>query len=275
MSKKYKPINSSSRGVVLIDRSSLWKGGPLKCLTERLRNTGGKNNMGRLTIGGRKANGQKIYRKIDFKRNKDNTTAIVQRIEYDPNRNAFIALIKYEDGQLSYILAPDKLKPGDEVVSGTLLDFKVGYCSILEKIPSGINVHNVEIVPGRGGKFARSAGSYVELAGKEGGFAILKMPSGESRKVSLKCRATIGQVSNIDALKTCLGKAGRAVKLGKRPIVRGIAKNPVDHPNGGRTNGGKIFSNHTGRVIKGKRTRAKKKTSGKMIISRRKSRRNS
>jgi large subunit ribosomal protein L2 len=270
MSLKYlKPVNSSSRGVVLVDKSDLWKGRPLKELTVGLRKSGGRNNRGVVTIQHRGGGHRQLYRKIDFLRNKEGRASI-ERIEYDPNRSAFISLIKYEDDSLSYVLCAEGLKVGDIIECGNGSDIKVGNTLQLNYIPAGNFVHNVELNPGKGGVLGRSAGIGIYLAGKECGFAILRMPSGEMRKVSLECRATIGKVSNGDHQHIVLGKAGRSRMRGRRPIVRGVAKNPVDHRNGGDTSGGKHFSNEMGTVRKGQRSRSKKKAFSHMILKRRK-----
>lgn len=267
--KKLKPTNSSSRGVVLIKKNHLWKEGPLGSLTVRLKNTGGRNNRGVITCQGKMSIYAKMYRKVDFLRKKEDCSAVVERIEYDPNRTAFIALIKYEDGTMSYILAPDKLKVGATVSSGPDAEIVLGNALKLKHIPMGTTIHNVELIPGRGGGIARSAGAFASLSGKEMGYAILKMPSSEIRKVPLECRATIGIVSNIDLFNEVLGKAGRSFYRGRRPHTRGTCRNPVDHHNGGR-GVGKVLCNFNGNVIKGKKTRDKNKLSSKMIISRRK-----
>ena len=270
MSLKYlKPINSSSRGVVLVDKSKLWKGGPLKELTVGLRKSGGRNNRGVITIQHRGGGHRRLYRKIDFLRQKEGR-ATIERIEYDPNRSAFIALIRYEDDSLSYILCADGLKVGDIIECGNASDIKAGNTLQLNYIPAGNFIHNVELNAGRGGVLGRSAGIGIYLAGKEYGFGILKMPSGEMRKVSLECKGTIGKLSNSDHQHIVLGKAGRSRMLGRRPTVRGVAKNPVDHRNGGDTSGGKHFSNEMGTVRKGQRTRSKKKAFMHMILKRRK-----
>lgn len=269
--KKYKPINPSSRGVVLVDKSSLWKGRSWKSLTTRLCKTGGRNNTGRLTsrcIGG---GHRKMYRKIDFKRQKDNMLATIERIEYDPNRTAFIALIKYSDNEYNYILATNDMQIGDIVQSGENAPIKSGNCLPMSNIPLGTMIHNIELVPREGGKIIRTAGRGVILTGKEGGYAILKLPSGETRKISLNCRATIGQISNEDHGKQVLGKAGRTRHLGYRPVNRGIARNPVDHHNGGRTHGGKTFKNANGRISKGMITKTRKKFLHLIITNKRKS----
>jgi len=270
--KKYNPTTPSQRGLVRVDKSDLWKGGPVKQLTEGISKTGGRNNRGRITsrhIGG---GHKKLYRLIDFKRNKFDSVATIERIEYDPNRTAYIALIKYEDGDLSYILAPAKLNPGDKVVSGNDdVDIKIGNCLPLKNIPVGTIVHNVEMKPGKGGQIARSAGASVSLVGKDSGYAQLKLASGELRIVLLSCMATIGTLSNADKKNTIVGKAGRNRWLGKRPHVRGVAMNPVDHPHGGgegKTSGGRHPVTPWGKPTKGKKTRKNKLTS-KFILKRR------
>ncbi len=265
--KYLKPINNSSRNTVLISRTNLWKNGPFKGLIERICRTGGRNNRGIITSRHRGGGCRKIYRIIDFHRCKDNQKAVVERIEYDPNRTAFIALIRYEDNTYNYIIAPDKLKPGMTIYSGIKGQIEVGNCFELANIPIGTMIHNIELIPGEGAKMVRSAGGFAYLSGKESGFAILKMPSKELRKIPLSCRATIGIISNIDYMHVNIGKAGRNRHKGIRPLTRGIATNPVDHHNGGRTNGGKIFKNWTGRIVKGART---KRRFNNMIISRRK-----
>jgi len=270
--KKYNPTTPSQRGLVRVDRSELWKGGPQKQLTEGIAKTGGRNNRGRITsrhIGG---GHKKLYRIIDFKRNKFDSVATIERIEYDPNRTAYIALIKYEDGELSYILAPAKLKQGDKIISGTGdVDIKIGNSLPLKNIPVGTIVHNVEMKPGKGGQIARSAGASVSLVGKDSGYAQLKLASGELRIVLLSCMATIGTLSNADKKNTIVGKAGRNRWLGKRPHVRGVAMNPVDHPHGGgegKTSGGRHPVTPWGKPTKGKKTRKNKLTS-KFILRRR------
>ncbi|MFK7973360.1 MAG: 50S ribosomal protein L2 [Rickettsiaceae bacterium] len=269
--KKYNPTTPSQRGLVRVDKSELWKGKPVKQLTKGLKKTGGRNNLGRITsrhIGG---GHKKLYRLIDFKRNKFDIEAIVERIEYDPNRTAYIALLKYEDGELAYILAPDKLKEGDKVVSGASSDIKVGNCLPLKNIPVGTTIHNVEMKVGKGGQIARSAGAAVNLIGKDSGYAQIKLASGELRVVPLDCVATIGSVSNADKKNTIVGKAGRSRWLGRRPTVRGVAMNPVDHPHGGgegKTSGGRHPVTPWGKPTKGKKTRKNKLTS-KFILKRR------
>lgn len=269
--KNFKPVTPSTRQLVLIDRSQLFKGRPVKELTEGLKKTGGRNHFGRITtrhIGG---GHKRRYRLIDFKRRKFDIGATVERIEYDPNRTAFIALIKYDDGELNYILAPQRLKAGDRVVAGEKADIKPGNAMPLKSIPVGTIIHNVEMKPGKGGQMARSAGSFVQLVGKDQGMALVRLTSGEQRLVQAECMATIGAVSNPDNQNTNLGKAGRKRWLGIRPTVRGVAMNPIDHPHGGgegRTSGGRHPVTPWGKNTKGKRTRNNKRTQ-KMILRRR------
>jgi large subunit ribosomal protein L2 len=269
--KNYKPVTPSTRGLVLIDRSQLFKGRPVKELTEGLKKTGGRNNTGRITtrhIGG---GHKRRYRMIDFKRRKFDVGATVERIEYDPNRTAFIALIKYDDSELAYILAPQRLKVGDRVVAGEKVDIKPGNAMPMKSIPVGTIIHNVEMKPGKGGQMARSAGSFVQLVGKDQGMALLRLASGEQRLVQADCMATIGAVSNPDNQNTKLGKAGRKRWMGVRPTVRGVAMNPIDHPHGGgegRTSGGRHPVTPWGKNTKGKRTRNNKRTQN-MILRRR------
>jgi len=269
--KQFKPTTPGRRGLVLVDRSALWKGKPEKSLTEGLRKKGGRNNTGRITARRRGGGHKRRYRVIDFKRNKFDVAATVERLEYDPNRSAFIALIKYEDGELAYILAPQRLRAGDSVISGSTVDVKPGNALPLQNIPVGTIIHNVEMKPGKGGQIARSAGTYVQLIGKDQGYAQLRLSSGELRMVRAECMATIGAVSNPDKQNIKLGKAGRKRWIGKRPSVRGVAMNPIDHPHGGgegRTSGGRHPVTPWGKPTKGKRTRSNKKTDG-LIMRRR------
>jgi large subunit ribosomal protein L2 len=270
--KSYSPVTPSQRQLVLIDRGELWKGKPVKALTEGLTKTGGRNNHGRTTAWHRGGGHKRKYRFVDFKRRKTGQPAIVERLEYDPNRSAFIALIRYEDGELSYILAPQRLKAGDEVVSGEGSDIKPGNALPLNRTPIGTIVHNVEMKPGKGGQLARSAGAYVQLVGRDGDYAQLRLPSGEIRVVRGECFATVGAVSNPDHQNVNYGKAGRKRWLGRRPHVRGVAMNPVDHPHGGgegRTSGGRHPVTPWGKGTKGTKTRRNKATD-KYIIRRRK-----
>jgi large subunit ribosomal protein L2 len=269
--KKYNPTTASQRGLVRIDKSDLWKGGPHKPLTKGLTKTGGRNNLGRMTSRHRGGGHKRLYRIIDFKRNKLDCVATIERIEYDPNRSAYIALVKYDDGVYSYILAPAKMKAGDQVVSGPDSDIKTGNCLPLKNIPVGTIVHNVEMKPGKGGQIARSAGTSVSIVGKDSGYAQIKLSSSEVRLVPLECMATIGSLSNADKKNTIVGKAGRSRWLGRRPHVRGVAMNPVDHPHGGgegKTSGGRHPVTPWGKPTKGKKTRKNKLTS-KFIIRRR------
>lgn len=270
--KQYKPDTPGQRGLVLVDRSQLWKGDPVKSLTEGLRKKGGRNNQGHITarrIGG---GHKRRYRKIDFKRNKLDMAAVVERIEYDPNRTAFIALLKYSDGELAYILAPQRLAVGDEVVSGkTGIDIKPGNAMPMAAMPVGTIIHNVEMKAGKGGQMARSAGTYAQIIGKDQGYAQVRLSSGEIRLVRGECMATVGAVSNPDQQNINLGKAGRKRWLGKRPSVRGVAMNPVDHPHGGgegRTSGGRHPVTPWGKPTKGKKTRSNKKTDRLIMRSR-------
>jgi large subunit ribosomal protein L2 len=270
--KQYNPKTPGMRQLVLVDRSELYKGRPVKKLTHGLTKSGGRNNHGRITMRWRGGGHKRLYRIIDFKRRKFDVVGTVERIEYDPNRTGFIALIKYDDGEIAYILAPQRLRPGDKVVSGQRVDVKPGNAMPLSSIPVGTIVHNVEMKPGRGGQLARSAGTYVQLVGRDQGYAQLKLASGELRMVHGDCMATIGAVSNPDQANIVIGKAGRNRWLGRMPSVRGVAMNPVDHPHGGgegRTSGGRHPVTPWGKPTKGKRTRSRKKPSSKLIIRRR------
>ena len=270
--KKFNPILPSLRELVQVDRSDLWKGGPFKPLTKGLIKTGGRNNQGRITSWHKGGGHKRLYRVIDFKRTKLDVFALVERIEYDPNRTAFIALLKFEDGEYSYILAPQKLNVGDRVISSENADIRIGNCLPLKVIPVGTTLHNIEMKPGKGGQIARSAGSSVDLVGKDSGYAQIKLRSGEFRLVPLECKATVGVVSNPDQKNINLGKAGRNRWLGRRPHVRGVAMNPVDHPHGGgegKTSGGRHPVTPWGFPTKGKKTRKNKRTT-KFIIKRRK-----
>ncbi len=269
--KAYRPITPSLRQLVLVDRSDLYKGKPVKKLTEGLTKSGGRNNTGRITARRMGGGHKRSYRLVDFKRRKFDVPGIVERLEYDPNRTAFIALIRYEDGELAYILAPQRLKVGDSVISGERVDIKPGNAMPLKSIPVGTIVHNVELKPGKGGQMARAAGTYVQLVGRDQGYAQLKLSSGELRVVRGECMATMGAVSNPDQANINLGKAGRNRWLGKRPAVRGVAMNPIDHPHGGgegRTSGGRHPVTPWGKPTKGKKTRNNKSTD-KFIVRRR------
>lgn len=261
--KTFNPITPSTRQLVLVDRSDLWKGKPYKSLTVGKSKTGGRNSKGRITtrhIGG---GHKQSYRVIDFKRSKTDVFATVERIEYDPNRTAFIALLKYDDSEVSYIICPAKIKVGDKIVSGERVDIKVGNALPLKNIPVGTIVHNIEMKAGKGGQIARAAGSYAQLTGKDAGYALLRLRSGEVRLVRSECVATIGSVSNSDHQNINLGKAGRNRWKGKRPTVRGVVMNPIDHPHGGgegKTSGGRHPVTPWGKPTKGKRTRSNKRT---------------
>jgi large subunit ribosomal protein L2 len=266
--KTYNPTSAGRRHLIQVDRSHLWKGKPVKALVEGQNNHGGRGNSGRITSR-RKGGGHKTaYRLVDFKRTKHDIAAVVERLEYDPNRTAFIALIKYEDGTLAYILAPQRLAVGDQVVSGTAVDVKPGNAMQLGSIPVGTIVHNVETKPGSGGSLARAAGTYAMVAGRDQGYVLLKLKSGETRMVNATCMASIGAVSNPDHVNEVIGKAGRNRWKGFRPVSRGIARNPVDHPNGGRTNGGKHWATPWGQPTKGKKTRKNKSTQKFIVRSR-------
>ncbi len=269
--KHYNPTTPGQRGLVLIDRSELHKGKPVKHLTEGLTKTGGRNNRGRMTARRRGGGHKRRYRLVDFKRQKFDIEATVQRIEYDPNRSAFIALLEYSDGELSYILAPQRLSIGDKVIAGDKVDVKPGNAMPMLNMPIGSVIHNIEMKAGKGGQLSRSAGCYAQLVGRNEGYAQLKLMSGESRLVRSECMATFGAVSNPDNKNTKIGKAGRNRWLGKRPKVRGVAMNPIDHPHGGgegRTSGGRHPVTPWGVSTKGKRTRSNKH-SDKYIVRRR------
>ncbi len=269
--KTYNPITPGQRQLVIVDRSGLWKGDPVKGLTEGLTKKGGRNNYGRITARRRGGGHKRLYRVVDFKRTKFDVGATVERLEYDPNRSAFIALLNYDDGEQAYILAPQRLQVGDKVFAGKQVDVKPGNAMPLASIPIGTIVHNVEMKPGKGGQIARSAGTYVQLVGRDQGYAILRLNSGEQRLVHGSCMATIGAVSNPDHSNTNMGKAGRNRWSGKRPAVRGVVMNPVDHPHGGgegRTSGGRHPVTPWGKPTKGKRTRKNKATQKYILRSR-------
>ncbi|KPL51480.1 MULTISPECIES: 50S ribosomal protein L2 [Hyphomicrobiales] len=269
--KTFKPVTPGLRQLVIVDRSSLYKGKPVKTLTEGLNQTGGRNNLGRITVRFRGGGHKRSYRIIDFKRRKFNVPATVERLEYDPNRTAFIALIRYADGELSYIVAPQRLAVGDTVVSGPSVDVKPGNCMPIGNMPVGTLVHNVEMKPGKGGQVARSAGNFAQIVGRDQGYVILRLNSGEQRLVHGTCLATVGAVSNPDHMNTSIGKAGRQRWLGRRPHNRGVAMNPVDHPHGGgegRTSGGRHPVTPWGKPTKGKKTRSNKATDKYVVRSR-------
>lgn len=267
--KTFKPVTPGLRQLVIVDRSQLWKGKPVKTLTEGKSSQGGRNNLGRVTVRFRGGGHKQTYRIVDFKRRKLDVVGKVERIEYDPNRTSFIALIKYADGELAYIIAPQRLAPGDEVVSGVQVDVKPGNAMPLASMPVGTIVHNVELKIGKGGAIARSAGSYAQIVGRDQGYVIVRLNSGEQRLVHGQCFATVGAVSNPDHMNTSLGKAGRSRWLGQRPHNRGVTMNPIDHPHGGgegRTSGGRHPVTPWGKPTKGKKTRTNKSTT-KFIVS--------
>jgi large subunit ribosomal protein L2 len=269
--KHYNPTSPARRGLILVDRSALWKGKPVKALTEGKNKTGGRNNKGHVTSRGIAGGHKQSYRFVDFKRRKWDMPATVERLEYDPNRSAFIALIIYEDGEQNYILAPQRLAPGDKVVAGSKVDVKPGNAMLLSQMPVGTILHNIEMKPGKGGQIARSAGTYAQLVGRDRGMVIVRLGSGEQRYIRGECMGTVGAVSNPDNANTNLAKAGRNRWKGIRPLTRGVAKNPVDHPHGGgegRTSGGRHPVTPWGKPTKGARTRHNKSTDNMIIRSR-------
>jgi len=269
--KQYNPTSPSRRQLVTVDRAGLWKGKPVKQLTEGLTKSGGRNNHGRTTAYNRGGGHKRTYRLVDFKRTKFGVPGVVERLEYDPNRTAFIALIRYEDGEAGYIIAPQRLQVGDTVIADQRVDVKPGNAAPMRGIPIGTVVHNVELKPGKGGQIARSAGTYAQIVGRDGDYTQIRLGSGEIRRVHSTCIASIGAVSNPDHQNINLGKAGRSRWLGKRPHVRGVVMNPVDHPHGGgegRTSGGRHPVTPWGKDTKGTRTRKNKKTQGMIIRSR-------
>ncbi len=269
--KSYKPTTPGQRALIIVDRSGLHKGKPVKNLTEGLTKSGGRNNTGRMTARRRGGGHKRTYRMIDFKRRKWDMVATVERLEYDPNRTAFIALIKYDDGELSYILAPQRLAAGDKIVAGLKVDVKPGNAMPLKSIPVGTIIHNIEMKPGKGGQIARSAGTFAQLVGRDQAYAIIRLTSGEQRLVLGECMATIGAVSNPDQSNINLSKAGRSRWLGRRPSVRGVAMNPIDHPHGGgegRTSGGRHPVTPWGKPTKGRKTRSNKATNKFIVRSR-------
>ena len=269
--KTFNPVTPSLRNTVLIERSDLHKGKPVKALTEGMHSTGGRNNSGKITSRFMGGGHKRRYRLIDFKRKKRDMTATVERLEYDPYRTAFIALVRYEDGELSYILAPQRLKAGDKIVAAEQADIKPGNAMPLKNMPVGTIVHNVELKVGRGGQISRSAGCYAQLIGKDSGYAQVRLSSGEVRLVRAECIATVGAVSNPDNQNVNYGKAGRMRWLGFKPHNRGVSMNPVDHPLGGgegKTSGGRHPVTPWGKPTKGKRTRTNKKTQNLIMRSR-------
>ena len=266
--KSYNPTSPGRRGLILVDRSDLYKGGPVKALTEGKRKTGGRNNKGHVTSRGIAGGHKQRYRIVDFKRRKLDVAGTVERIEYDPNRTAFIALIKYEDGEVAYILAPQRLAVGDTVIASEKTDVKPGNAMKLAQMPVGTIIHNVEMKPGKGGQIARSAGTYAQVVGRDRGMVMVRLNSGEQRYIPGACMGTVGAVSNPDNSNQNFAKAGRKRWMGRRPLTRGVAKNPVDHPHGGgegRTSGGRHPVTPWGKPTKGMRTR-KNKSTDKMII---------
>jgi large subunit ribosomal protein L2 len=267
--KNFNPVTPSLRGTILIDRSELWKGAPVKGLTEGKHSSGGRNQHGRITVRFRGGGHKRAYRLVDFKRRaKFGVPGVVERLEYDPNRTAFIALVKYQDNELAYIIAPQRLKVGDTVVSAERADIKPGNAMPMAAIPVGTIIHNIELKPGAGGKLARSAGTFAQLVGKDQGYAQVKLQSGELRVIRSECMASIGAVSNPDNSNQQLGKAGRNRWLGKKPHNRGVVMNPVDHPHGGgegRTSGGRHPVTPWGKPTKGAKTRNNKRTDGQIV----------
>ena len=274
--RSYNPVTPSQRQLVIVDRSSLYRGKPVKALTEGKHSSGGRNNNGRITVRFRGGGHKKAYRIVDFKRRKHDVPATVERIEYDPNRTAFIALVKYQDGEQTYILAPQRLAQGDTIVSGSHVDVKPGNAMPLSNIPIGTIVHNIELKLGKGGQIARSAGTYAQIVGRDGDYVIVRLNSTEQRLVNGRCMATVGAVSNPDNMNVSIGKAGRKRWMGWRPHNRGVSMNPIDHPHGGgegRTSGGRHPVTPWGLPTKGKKTRKNKSTT-KFIISSRHARKN-
>ena len=269
--KQYNPVTPSTRQLVLVDKSELHKGGPIKSLVQGLTKSGGRGGNGRIAVRFRGGGAKRLYRTIDFKRRKFDVVGTVERLEYDPNRSAFIALIKYADSELAYILAPQRLKVGDQIIASEKVDVKPGNASPLRSMPIGTIIHNVEMKPEKGGQMARSAGTYAQLVGRDGGYAQIRLGSGELRQVLDGCMATVGAVSNPDHMNENLGKAGRVRHMGFRPHVRGVAMNPVDHPHGGgegRTSGGRHPVTPWGKPTKGRKTRTNKTTDKFIIRSR-------
>jgi large subunit ribosomal protein L2 len=272
--KTFKPVTPGLRQLVIVDRSELYKGKPIKQLTEGKASTGGRNNLGRITVRFRGGGHKQNYRIVDFKRRKLDVPAKVERIEYDPNRTSFIALIRYADDELSYIIAPQRLAVGDEVISGQQVDVKPGNAMPMSNMPVGTIVHNVELKVGKGAAMVRAAGTYAQIVGRDQGYVILRLNSGEQRLVHGQCFATVGAVSNPDHMNTSIGKAGRSRWLGRMPHNRGVSMNPVDHPHGGgegKTSGGRHPVTPWGKPTKGKKTRSNKSTDKFIVTSRHKS----
>src|SRR5712672_2401110 len=271
--KTFNPTTPGQRQLVMVDRSALYKGKPIKALTEGKRGTGGRNNNGRITVRFRGGGHKKAYRLVDFKRDKVDMPAVVERLEYDTNRTAFIALVKYQDGEQAYILAPQRFAVGDTVVAGNYVDVKPGNVMPLGNTPVGTIVHNIELKIGKGGQLARSAGTYAQIVGRDQDYVILRLNSGEQRLVHGRCRGTIGAVSSPDHMNISIGKAGRTRWLGWRPHNRGVVMNPIDHPHGGgegRTSGGRHPVTPWGKPTKGKKTRSNKSTNRFILLSRHK-----
>lgn len=269
--KTFNPTSPGRRALVLVDRSELHKGRPEKSLVEGLTKSGGRGQGGRVAVRFRGGGAKTLYRKIDFKRRKFDAVGTVERLEYDPNRSAFIALVTYADGEKTYIIAPQRLKAGDQVVAGEKVDVKPGNAMPLRAMPVGTIIHNIEMKPGKGAQLARAAGAYAQLVGRDQGYAQIRLGSGELRMVLDTCMATIGAVSNPDNMNENWGKAGRSRHLGVRPSVRGVAMNPVDHPMGGgegRTSGGRHPTTPWGKKTRGPKTR-KTQPSDRLIIRRR------
>jgi len=274
--KTFKPYTKSTRGTILIDKTGIWKGKPFKPLTSANNSSKGRNNLGRITSRNHGGGHKQKYRKVDFYRRKFNAIGEVERIEYDPNRTCYIMLVKFEDGEKFYYLAPQDVKKGDKIQNGANSEIKIGNCLPLQDIPVGISIHNVEIQPGAGGKIARSAGTSVSISGVDGNYSLIKMASGEVRKINSNSMATIGVLSNPDQKNIKIGKAGRSRWLGRRPHTRGVVKNPVDHPHGGgegKSAGGRHPVSPTGQSAKGLKTRDNKRTD-KFIVRRRRKKRN-
>src|SRR5450631_2127471 len=272
--KSFKPTTPGVRQLVIVDRSGLYKGKPIKALTEGKSEKGGRNNTGRITVRFRGGGHKQTYRIIDFKRRKFDSPATVERLEYDPNRTSFIALVRYADGEQAYIIAPQRLAVGDEVIAGLQADVKPGNAMALANMPVGTIVHNIEMKIGKGGAMVRSAGTYAQVVGRDQGYVIVRLNSGEQRLIHGQCFATVGAVSNPDHMNISLGKAGRTRWLGRRPHNRGVTMNPVDHPHGGgegRTSGGRHPVSPWGKPTKGKKTRNNKSTTKFIVTSRHKS----
>ncbi len=270
--KSFKPYTKSTRTTILVDKSNLWKGKPYKPLLSSKYSSKGRNNNGHITSRNRGGGHKQKYRKIDFYRRKFDMPATIERIEYDPNRSCYIMLVKFDDGEKFYYLAPQKIKAGDKIENGKNKEIKIGNCMPLHDIPVGIDIHNVELQPGAGGKIARSAGTSVTISGIDGNYSLIKMTSGEVRKIDSRAMATIGVLSNPDQKNISIGKAGRSRWLGRRPHTRGVVMNPVDHPHGGgegKTAGGRHPVSRTGQSAKGLKTRDNKRTD-KFILRRRK-----